>query len=469
MTRPMQCAVVIPCHNGVDLTRDCLRSLHQQTDVEPLEILVVDNRSTDATSRLGDEFPGVRVLTLPENRGFAGGVNAGIAATRSREVLILNNDTRAATNLVAELRRALASDCRIGAVAPVSNHVKGPARLAVGDQARDDRTRQNLAEALATIAAPLQDVDSLAGLCLLVRRSTLAEVGPFDERFGHGNFEDDDFCLRLRLHGYRLVLAHRAFLHHEGHATFRAMGLPIADELARRRAQFVAKWRHDPAGRATIAAMYGHLAQAADEAVCAARRWPRWPDADLHRARALDAAGAREAAAHHWRSLLANCPAHSEAAQALVCHHLHRGDDGASARMLAWAAAASQWQPEHHARLARELAHRAQQLGRPDEAIDHLRAAVAQTPRDGPLQNELGAALLARGAFAAARDAFAAAFELGHTIALTNVGICEYRLAEPQRALATCARAAELLPRDPIAQTNLRTLRAALEPVGGRG
>ena len=333
----MRCSVVVPCHNGVDLTRACIASLQQQENGPPAEILIVDNGSTDATAGLGSLGAPVRVLPQGRNLGFAGGVNAGIRAAREPLVLVLNNDTRAAPDLLARLAAALASDPGLGAVAPVSNHVKGDARVAVGDLGVTHDGRVAIAAELRRGPA-LQDVDTLAGLCLLMRRTTFDEVGLFDERFGHGNFEDDDLCLRLRLHGYRLGIARHAFLHHEGHATFRALGLRLEDELVRRRRQFVAKWQHDAAGAATIAALHGDLAGAAQAAHAARTTWPQWPDSDWHLARWHAARGEHPDAIVHFRSLLAACPHHVDAWLGLGCCHLALGDVTAAQRALAVAA-----------------------------------------------------------------------------------------------------------------------------------
>ena len=71
----------------------------------------------------------------------------------------------------------------------------------------------------------LQDVESLAGLCLMFDRTTLEALGGFDEVFGLGNFEDDDLSLRARLRGGRLVVVRSAFVHHRGSRTFKALGV----------------------------------------------------------------------------------------------------------------------------------------------------------------------------------------------------------------------------------------------------
>jgi tetratricopeptide (TPR) repeat protein len=287
-----------------------------------------------------------------------------------------------------------------------------------------------------------------------VRRATFDEVGLFDERFGHGNFEDDDFCLRLRLHGYRLVIARRAFLHHEGHATFRALGLSIVEQIEQRRAQFVAKWQQDPAGRAVIAAMRGDVQEAAAQARAAQRIWPRWPDADLHLARLAGSVGDHAVAIDHFTALLRACPAHSDAAFGLSLHLLAAGRTDAALRQLGWTVAHCELSEErqiHLLRLLGELAHRRGQWA---EAAANFGAAAELRPDDGELHNWCGVCRLELGDIAGARQAFEAAIAADFPLAYTNRGICRHRQGDVAGALADFGSALARLPNDPVAQRN---------------
>lgn len=458
----MQCSVVIPCFNGAALTRACIASLLAQVGAPALEILVVDNGSTDDTAELGALDPRVRVLRQPHNLGFAGGVNAGIRAARHPLILVVNNDTQAAANLLQELVAALDCDPRIGAVAPVSNHVKGRAYLPCGSGGREPDRRAEIAAELAQHHVRLQDSDTLAGLCLLFRRRVVDEVGWFDERFGHGNFEDDDWCLRLRLHGYRLVIARRAFLHHEGHATFKAMGIELKAAIEQRQAQFIAKWQHDPAGRATIAALHGDLAGAAAAAACARRAWPHWPDADWHLARWHAANGDTEGAANHFAAFLRQCPRHSEAAIELGVQLLHAGAAEAAQRQFAWTSTHCQMTPETQLYLLRRIGEHAERNGHWHTAASSFRAALTLAPDDGALHNHLGLCELQSDDVAAAQESFTRAIERGFALAHTNRGICHHREARLELALADFETAAILLPQDRVAQNNRAMLRQLL-------
>lgn len=458
----MTCSVVIPCFNGVELTRRCLESLLTQTE-RPDEILIVDNGSHDATADLAGEFgPPVRVLRQPRNLGFAGGVNAGLAAAAGEELLVLNNDTCAAPNLLAELRRALHGAPGVGAAAPVSNHVKGEARLAVGDFGASAAGRRRLADQLAS--APLvQDVETLAGLCLLFRRSTLDEVGVFDERFGHGNFEDDDLCLRLRLQGYRLVVARRAFLHHEGHATFKAMGLDIGAQLQQRLQQFHAKWAEHPAGLATLAHLYGRPRVAAAAAEEALRRVPTWPDAWLHLGRYHERHGETERAITCLRAFLSSCPEHVDARLRLGLALLREGRRDEAQQLIDRTLARHRPTPSQTQELLARLGQLCLEQGLHEVALQHFEALTSAAPEDAEAHHGRGLALLGLGRLEAARDAFGRACERGHALAHTNLGICLHRLGRLAEAVEHFAAAAAALPSDPVVCANYEAGLAALE------
>jgi GT2 family glycosyltransferase len=450
----MRCSVVIPCHNRADLTAACLESLRlQRGSVAIGEVLLVDNASTDETASLANETHGVHVLRQERNLGFAGGVNVGIRAARHELVLVLNNDTLAASNVLHELAAVLTSEPGMAAVAPVSNHVKGAAKLAIGDGGKPFAAREALAEQLAR-AARVQDATTLAGLCLLVRRRTFDEVGAFDERFGHGNFEDDDFCLRLRLRGHRLGIAGRAFLHHEGHATFKHLGLDLGNELERRRAQFVGKWRHDPAGAAYIAALRGDALAAATAARAARTAHPCWPDADWHLGIWCDARGNHAQAAEHFASLLRQCPHHADARIALV-RSLLRNGDADQALTVASAVAEDAPSVPQHVQLLRVLGDHDYHRGAMREALAHFTAALELEPTNAALHNWVGACLLGAGDAAAAAVHFARAAETGEDIAWHNLGICRLRLGDVRAARECFATAVQRRPDHAEARQNL--------------
>lgn len=106
------------------------------------------------------------------------------------------------------------------------------------------------AEALRTNipdAAKWQETRRLVGLCFLFKRQLMDTIGLLDERFSPGHYEDDDYCYRARLQGYRLLIAGDCLVHHEGSASFKEVYSASLQELVERnRRIFMEKWHVDP-------------------------------------------------------------------------------------------------------------------------------------------------------------------------------------------------------------------------------
>jgi GT2 family glycosyltransferase/2-polyprenyl-3-methyl-5-hydroxy-6-metoxy-1,4-benzoquinol methylase len=233
-------SVVIVTHNQLAYTRLCVGSLLEHTD-GPYELIFVDNASTDGTVDYLRALEGATVISNGENRGFPAAANQGIRAATGAQVLLLNNDTVVTTGWLRRLLDALYRDSRIGLVGPCSNCVSGPQQVQVGydalegvdgfawdwGKAHDGRT---------------EETDRLVGFCLLFRRELVERIGPLDERFGVGCFEDDDFTLRARRAGYRAVIARDAFVHHFGGRTFTGSGVDFAALMRENESLFREKW-----------------------------------------------------------------------------------------------------------------------------------------------------------------------------------------------------------------------------------
>jgi GT2 family glycosyltransferase len=215
-------AAVIPHLDRIPDTAACCRALAAQT--LPLAmIVVVDNGSTaHSPEALAAACPDARILRLEENRGFAGGANAGIRAAMAQPeigfVWVLNNDTAAAPDALEKLVAA-ATDPRIGLVG---------CPLLEGTEATDRRRvppGKRLRSPWAIPVFPKEGAppDYLSGACLLIRREALDDVGLFDESFFFF-FEDADFSRRAVARGWRLAVAEDAQVEHRGSATIRRMG-----------------------------------------------------------------------------------------------------------------------------------------------------------------------------------------------------------------------------------------------------
>lgn len=225
---------VVVCWNTRELLRQCLGSLRAAAAALPMQIVVVDNASTDGSAAMvAAEFPDVELVNNPENVGFASGNNRGFEEARGRYLLLLNPDARLVdTAALGRWVAIMEQDPRIAASGAYVVDDEGRHRL--GDAGFRPTLRSVLGlywflarfnaawfppYYLHSRDAASVDVDWVTGAAMLVRRSCIADVGPFDkEVFMYG--EDVEWCCRMRDGGYRVVhLPGIRVTHREGAST----------------------------------------------------------------------------------------------------------------------------------------------------------------------------------------------------------------------------------------------------------
>jgi len=239
-------SIIIPCYNQLLYTRLCVDSILDHTP-EPVELIFVDNGSTDGTpaylERLARENQRVKVIRNPKNLGFAAACNQGLAAAEGDFLLLLNNDTVVTPGWLTRMLAATAIDRKIGLVGPRSNDVAGPQAVEEVPYGEDlDAMRRFAAEFALQHAGEGHEEDFAIGFCLLITRAVVDRIGGFDTRYGLGNFEDSDFCLRARLAGFRVWICDDVFIHHFGSRTFRGARIDYKKLMAENKAKFLAKW-----------------------------------------------------------------------------------------------------------------------------------------------------------------------------------------------------------------------------------
>jgi len=216
-------SIIIPTYNQREYVLQCVSSIEKHTPA-PFEIIVVDNASKDGTAEALLRKGGmVRVAALDQNRGFAGGVNHGLMMARGRHIIILNNDTLVTPGWLDNMMTCLASDPQIGVVGPVTNYIGGDQQIKV-----PYREVKDMWSFATTHNRPDTEkhrmTDRLVGFCWLFSRELLERVGYLDEGYAVGNFEDDDWIIRVKLAGYQLAVAGDAFIHHFGSVSMKALG-----------------------------------------------------------------------------------------------------------------------------------------------------------------------------------------------------------------------------------------------------
>lgn len=235
-------SIVIPSYNQVEYLIRCIESIESHTP-EPHEIIVVDNGSTDGTGAYLDQRSGqLRFKRLDINRGFSGGVNQGLMMAKGDTIVILNNDTLVTPGWLGHMLQCLQSDAQVGAVGPVTNYISGEQQIDV-----PYANVEQMWEYAATRSKPDQKewrpTDRLVGFCILFRRTLLERIGYFDEGFRIGNYEDDDWIIRARLCGLKLMIAGDAFIHHFGSVSMKTLGTEQFHEVdGYNERYFAGKW-----------------------------------------------------------------------------------------------------------------------------------------------------------------------------------------------------------------------------------
>src|SRR5215212_282225 len=233
---PPRVTVVVPNWNGEKFLDTCLSSLQEQT-FQDFETVLVDNGSTGGSVAFVEEnFPEVRVVRLPENRGFSAAVNAGIRSSTTEFVALLNNDTEQDPGWLGALVRAADGHPEAGLFA---------SKLV---DFRDRRLLDGAGDALRSSGLPYRlghgerdrgqfdtpsYVFSACGAAALYRRAMLDDVGLFDEDFV-SYCEDGDLSFRAQLAGYRCRYVPDAVVYHMGSATTGGKRSPTATRLGTR-------------------------------------------------------------------------------------------------------------------------------------------------------------------------------------------------------------------------------------------
>ena len=213
-------SVVVVNFNGVRLLADCLDSIAAQEVPGGLEVVVVDNASTDGSREHLRARPDVRLVEVDRNLGFAGGNNVGIRAASADLVALLNTDARARPGWLAGLAAALDGDPGAGAATPKVVFPGRPVRIQNAGSViyRDGSgADRGSGELDAGQYDRPEEVFAFCGNGVMLRRRALDEAGLFDEDF-FAYYEDTDLSWRLRRRGWRILYRPEAVVEHD-HAT----------------------------------------------------------------------------------------------------------------------------------------------------------------------------------------------------------------------------------------------------------
>jgi len=227
--------VVVVSWNVGDLLRRCLASILAGAGPLDLDVIVVDNASSDGSAAMvRAEFPQVRLVANDQNLGFTAANNQGLALARGRHLLLLNPDAEVVGDALSVLVHYLDAHPSTGVVGPRLFYPDGTAQpsrrrfptlatalvesTVVQEWWPDNRILRRYYVADVPDDLP-QPVDWLVGACLLVRRAAFEQVGGLDDGF-FMYFEELDWCRRIKAAGWDVVyLPAATVIHHEGRSS----------------------------------------------------------------------------------------------------------------------------------------------------------------------------------------------------------------------------------------------------------
>lgn len=244
-------SIIILNKDLLSYTKMLIESIRRYTEAGSYELIVVDNGSHDGSIEWLKEQPDVQLIANKENVGFPKGCNQGLEIAQGQEIMFLNNDVVVTTNWLTNLRQALYSAPAVGAVGPVTNECSNLQKIDVPYV--NEKTTYSM-ERMQDFAAEYNKGNPkkwhkwmmLVGFCLLFKREVYEKIGGMDEAYSPGNYEDDDFCLRIRKAGYEILVCKDTFIHHFGNRTFAVLEEEwinaYKNQLLKNRAYFCQKW-----------------------------------------------------------------------------------------------------------------------------------------------------------------------------------------------------------------------------------
>ena len=200
-------SVVIPVYNQFALTYHCIASIVLASDQVDIEVIVVDDCSTDETLTIADTIKNLVVVRNETNVGFVRGCNRGAARARGDAIVFLNNDTEVTSGWLEEMLHTMAHFPNAGAVGSKLIYPDGVLQDAggivwnnglpwnTGHGETPDRPEFNYT----------RDVDYLTGASLMVKASVWQQVDGFTDAYAPAYYEDTDLAFKIREAGYRTL------------------------------------------------------------------------------------------------------------------------------------------------------------------------------------------------------------------------------------------------------------------------
>ena len=223
-----QTSIIIPIYNAFEETKACIESVIKYTTI-PYDLYLIDDCSTDVRIReLLSEYElnsNIHIIKNKSNQGFVKNINLGFEIT-SNDVVILNSDTEVTPKWLQKLKITAYSRNNMATVTPISNNA-GAFSVPKKDEDNEIDSELGLL-ATSNIIEKISKKDRIYvptgnGFCMYIRRDAIYDVGFFDEIFGMGYCEENDFCMRLLKKNWCHTIDFSTFIYHKHNVSFSSM------------------------------------------------------------------------------------------------------------------------------------------------------------------------------------------------------------------------------------------------------
>lgn len=221
--------IVVPIYGDWPSLKACVKALQRYAPPKQRVLFVNDcGPEADMIERKLLALIKVNPTFLYErndhNLGFVRTCNRAVFEIdqTKNDILLLNSDAEITKGAVEEMQKAIARSNNIASVSPRSNNATifsipfNPYTLDILPPKESYDVYLQIRDELPEV----YETPTTHGFCMLIRRSVIEKYGLFDEAFGIGYGEENDFCMRVRAHGYTHAIANKAYVYHEGSKSF---------------------------------------------------------------------------------------------------------------------------------------------------------------------------------------------------------------------------------------------------------
>jgi GT2 family glycosyltransferase/ubiquinone/menaquinone biosynthesis C-methylase UbiE/glycosyltransferase involved in cell wall biosynthesis len=260
-TTPMATlSIIIPVFNKSQYTFACLDSLRRELERSSsapfVEVIVVDDGSTDDTAAMLDRITGVKIIRNPRNLGFIKACNYGAAEAVGKYLLFLNNDTLVQPKCLERMVETFQNFTNVGLVGAKLLYPNGCLQEAGGIVWQDGSAWNygRLDDPNKPEYSHARSVDYCSGACLMIPSGLFKDLNGFDEYYAPAYYEDTDLAFRVREAGYQVIFQPSAqVVHFEGVTSGKETTSGVKSYQITNKKKFFERWqrtlsKHAPNG-----------------------------------------------------------------------------------------------------------------------------------------------------------------------------------------------------------------------------